>query len=413
MFFKPIALFAVLASGASAQSRWNKLSSVCVPQSAQSGRRNLKPKTRKGGKTAKGGKTMKGEGQKTKNKGGEKKPKKAKFPKSPTVVDVTRGIEEVSVFGEMLGRLTPLYREEFGPFTIFAPPNDVFENVTEWSRWSILSRLPSENVTTAENNFLASTFTYLVRILNYHTRRGRAPEDLPDLEDEPLLMASDITDGLQVNVQFFDDILEFKVEDGVVTVNGTEVIETDIEATNGVVHIVDGMIVEPIVGFVDARPDICIWCNLQPQTLLSNLYGATLVIAECGYIFNNDGATIEDDVEVDTNACLFDALIYGNYTLFAPTNNFLTADVVEGALNATGLDGVTALLSNHIVEGTYLASDIYDGFTLNTVSNETIGFNVTDDGVFVNGIPIVNPDMVSSNGVFHAIDGVIVFDPES
>ncbi len=99
----------------------------------------------------------------------------------------------------------------------------------------------------------------------------------------------------------------------------------------------------------------------------------------------------------------------GPYTVFAPTDDAFE-ELPEGTLDALMEDEeqLSEVLTYHVVSGEYMASDLTDGTTLETVQGEMITINVTDDNVMVDDANVVQPDIVASNGVIHVIDAVIL-----
>lgn len=82
----------------------------------------------------------------------------------------------------------------------------------------------------------------------------------------------------------------------------------------------------------------------------------------------------------------------------------------DSAAEGTNLGNV---VTYHVVEGVYMASDITDGLTLTTVQGEDLVFSVDGGAVKVNDVAtVVAPDISASNGVIHKIDGFLVPDSE-
>jgi uncharacterized surface protein with fasciclin (FAS1) repeats len=76
-------------------------------------------------------------------------------------------------------------------------------------------------------------------------------------------------------------------------------------------------------------------------------------------------------------------------------------------------DTLTAILTYHVVAGEVLSGDLTDGQEVETVQGETLTVGVTDDGVTLtdasgNTVNVVTADVEASNGVIHAIDGVLL-----
>jgi uncharacterized surface protein with fasciclin (FAS1) repeats len=104
-----------------------------------------------------------------------------------------------------------------GPFTVFAPTNAAFEALPE----GLLDKL-----------LLPENKEVLTQILTYHVVAGE-------------VMSSDIEPGEVPTVEGED--LTIKVKDGTVTVNGATVEAADVEASNGVIHVIDEVLVPPNV----------------------------------------------------------------------------------------------------------------------------------------------------------------------
>jgi uncharacterized surface protein with fasciclin (FAS1) repeats len=99
----------------------------------------------------------------------------------------------------------------------------------------------------------------------------------------------------------------------------------------------------------------------------------------------------------------------GPYTVFAPTDdafNKLPAGTVEGLLE--DIPTLTNILLYHVVPGKYMAADLVDLTSLETVSGETLTISVTDDIVMINDAEVIIPDIEASNGVIHVIDTVLL-----
>ena len=103
-----------------------------------------------------------------------------------------------------------------GPYTVFAPSDDAFAAV------------PKETL----DALLADPEGALTDVLTYHVVPGK-------------VMSTDLSDGMQaetVNGQTLDITIE---DDGTVMVNGAKVVTADIETANGVIHVIDTVLVPP------------------------------------------------------------------------------------------------------------------------------------------------------------------------
>lgn len=100
-----------------------------------------------------------------------------------------------------------------GPFTVFAPTNEAFANLPEGT---VADLLKPENK------------DQLISVLTYHVVAGK-------------VMAADVV-GLDSAETVQGGTIDIKVMDGGVTVDGANVVKTDIETSNGVIHIIDAVI---------------------------------------------------------------------------------------------------------------------------------------------------------------------------
>jgi len=265
-----------------------------------------------------------------------------------------------------------------GPFTVFAPSNaawtEVITNIEE------IEAIPGD---------------LLNAILAYHVVGGT-------------VLASDITDGL-VLTTLMGETIEFGVDGDVVTVNEEVISMTDMMASNGVVHVIDGvMFPQAVLAPVedDSTDD-------SVDDAVSDSVDDAIedVSPELGIA---DVAFMDPDLSIMIQlvalAGLGDALtLPGPFTVFAPTNAAWT-EVITDLTSLESLDPtvLSAILAYHVVFGTYEASDITDGLILTTLMGESIEFGIDDEGVVtVNEEIISMTDISASNGIIHKIDGVM------
>lgn len=101
----------------------------------------------------------------------------------------------------------------------------------------------------------------------------------------------------------------------------------------------------------------------------------------------------------------------GPFTVFAPTDEAFAA-LPEGALDdllkPENKDTLTGILTYHVVPGKFLSTDLV-GKTLEakTAQGTTVSIDATD-GVKVDGATVIAADILTSNGVIHVIDQVIM-----
>lgn len=101
----------------------------------------------------------------------------------------------------------------------------------------------------------------------------------------------------------------------------------------------------------------------------------------------------------------------GPFTVFAPTNaafSALPAGAVDNLLKPEMKKDLTGVLTYHVVSGALKAADLKDGQKLKTVQGQELTVSVKDGKVMVGGATVTTPDVVSSNGVTHVIDAVLM-----
>ncbi|MCL4871592.1 MAG: fasciclin domain-containing protein [Anaerolineae bacterium] len=243
-----------------------------------------------------------------------------------------------------------------GPFTVFAPTDEAF------------AALPAGTV----ESLLADPAGALTQILLYHVVAGE-------------VMAGDVV-SLSTATTVQGEEIAIKVENGNVYLNDTvQVIITDIEASNGVIHVIDAV--------------------LLPPSLTEDALGTIPEIAAAAGSFNTLLAAVEAAGLAETLSG------EGPFTVFAPTDEAfaaLPAGTVE-ALLADPTGALTDILLYHVVSGEVLAADVVEANRAITVQGEEIAIRVTPAGVVLNGYAmVVVTDIMASNGVIHVIDAVII-----
>ena len=106
----------------------------------------------------------------------------------------------------------------------------------------------------------------------------------------------------------------------------------------------------------------------------------------------------------------------GPFTVFAPTNDAFDAlpdGTVESLTQPENKATLATILTYHVVEGEVLSTDLTDGQEVTTVQGEILVVGVSDSGVTLtdaggNAVNVVIADVDASNGVIHAIDGVLM-----
>jgi uncharacterized surface protein with fasciclin (FAS1) repeats len=101
----------------------------------------------------------------------------------------------------------------------------------------------------------------------------------------------------------------------------------------------------------------------------------------------------------------------GPFTVFAPTNtafNQLPAGTVDNLLKPEMKTELAKVLTYHVVAGAVKAADLKDGQKIKTVQGGELTVSIKDGKVMINGAAVTIADAISSNGVTHVIDAVLM-----
>lgn len=226
-----------------------------------------------------------------------------------------------------------------GPFTVFAPTNDAFADVD-------LSQFTGDQ---------------LAEILQYHVVSDNiASGDLDAEQSVEALAGGNL----------------FITTDGEVRINDSAtVVDADIEASNGVIHAIDQIVLpdsyQDVVGIISKRYEL--------QSLADSVGNAEL-----------DAALQEE----------------GPFTVFAPTNEaFSNAEL--------GDQDMAEVLQYHVVPGEYLSEDFSGVETYETQQGEMLTIESADGSVTITDnsgqtYEVTEADLQGTNGVVHIIDGVLL-----
>jgi uncharacterized surface protein with fasciclin (FAS1) repeats len=243
-----------------------------------------------------------------------------------------------------------------GPFTVFAPTDAAF------------NLLPPGTI----DVLLADPTGLLTEILFYHVVSGTALST--DLSDQQEIVT---LNGLSVTVT---------INGSGVFINDAQVIVADILADNGVVHVIDAVL-------IPTEP--------TPTTVFDIISGSDVHnTLEAGLV----AAGLDQDLTLG-----------GPFTVFAPTDaafDLLPAGVLD-ALLADPSGDLTSILLYHVLSGTVLSTDLSDGQTATTLLGEDITVTINGAGVFINDAQVIIADLVADNGVVHVIDAILMPTPES
>ncbi len=303
-----------------------------------------------------------------------------------TIVEIAVETDDLSLLVSALGQADAGLVETLsgvGPFTVFAPTNAAFVALLETlgDDFNSLSDFDTD-----EEKAL------LVKVLTYHVVAGTAA------------FSTDLMNGQHIET-FQGENVGINIKDGTVHVedatdSNATVVTPDVEASNGVVHVIDKV--------------------LLPQEVLDALTPPVPNIVETAQNVDDLSALVAALIQAD--AGLVEVLSGdGPFTVFAPTNEAFT-----DLLNALGFHGLEdfdtaeekALLSRvllyHVVPGAAVAStDLQDHQRLETANHNEELFAILNHGVQIRDksgtdANVTLPDVVASNGIVHVIDKVLL-----
>jgi uncharacterized surface protein with fasciclin (FAS1) repeats len=275
-------------------------------------------------------------------------------PPSNTVVDVIVNSPDHELLEAAVGAagLVEALSAE-GPFTVFAPTD------------AAIGALAEALMITAEELLALED---LPAILQYHVVAGTA-------------LSTDLTDGQTITTLLGEDVTVTITADGVF-INDAQVTAADILADNGVVHVIDTVLIPP-----------------TPET--TTIWDVVVNSEDHNYL------------EAAVDAAGLSGALSGTdtLTLFAPTDAAFEALATALAVEVTdllALPNLGEILQYHVVAGAALSTDLSDGQEVATLLGETLTVTITADGVFINDAQVVVADILTDNGVVHVIDAVLL-----
>lgn len=238
-----------------------------------------------------------------------------------------------------------------GPFTVFAPTDEAF------------AKLPAGTV---ETLLKPENKAKLQAVLTYHVVPGMAKAD----------KVTGMTSATTLNGQR----AKVAVSGGKVRINNATVVKADVMASNGVIHVIDTVIMPEMRDAVDVAETAGSF-----GTLLAAAKAAGLVDALRG---NAEGKGI---------------------TIFAPTDEAfskLPPGTVDSLLKPENKAQLQRILSHHVVVGRAFADGVVG--THQTLAGERLEVKAERGKVLAGGAEVVSADIQASNGVIHVIDAVIL-----
>jgi transforming growth factor-beta-induced protein len=231
-----------------------------------------------------------------------------------------------------------------GPFTVFAPTDDA------------LAKLPADVV-----KAITSDPALLKKVLTYHVVAGK-------------LSTSDLKEGELKTVS--GDSITITKANGVTFVNGNPIAVGNVQATNGVIHVIGDALVPPLGDIV------------KVATTLPGFSTLAGLVTTAGLVPTLQGA--------------------GPFTVFAPTDGaFKSLDSATLAKVQADPALLKRVLTYHVVAGKLTTADLKEG-QLKTVSGDSLTVTKKDGVTYLDGVPIVVSNVEATNGIIQVIGKVLV-----
>ncbi|MBE2236881.1 MAG: fasciclin domain-containing protein [Caldilineaceae bacterium] len=254
-----------------------------------------------------------------------------------------------------------------GPFTVFAPSEEAF------------AALPA-----GELAALLDDPAMLANVLKYHVVAGT-------------LKAADIVNGMNA-ATLEGKPLTFAINGGV-TVNGAHILTSDVPVRNGVIHVIDQVLLPPAVDEKVESAAIAATAIPAPSPTGETIAALAGQLGDFSTLLKAaEAAGLTDDLAA-----------MGPLTIFAPTDAAF-AKLPAGALDALLADeaALQNVLLYHVLLNRYTADELAAAGIETAAQGNLLVFTTLDGQVRVNGVPISQADVEASNGIVHVIDAVLI-----
>ena len=276
-----------------------------------------------------------------------------------TIVDIAAGNSDFSILVSILqmpefSDLLAAANDSNSSLTVFAPNNVAFTNLLTALGKSSLDQVPTP---------------LLRQIVEYHIVGST-------------VLSTQLTNG-PVPTLLMDESITVDITNGV-KINSSNVILADLEASNGVIHAIDAVLLPSFV---------------------TNALGTITEV----FLFDNDYTILTAALQKADLLDVLSSSTVDGYTLFAPSNDaFIAAEITS--LDGLDAAALTPILLYHVLGQTVLSTGLPADGVVQTLSNdENIFLGYLTSSVLINGLTqITEVDIEKSNGVVHKINRTLV-----
>ncbi|MYJ31318.1 MAG: fasciclin domain-containing protein [Acidimicrobiia bacterium] len=265
-----------------------------------------------------------------------------------------------------------------GPFTVFAPTEEAFA-----------AALAALGMTAEE---LLGDTELLTAVLTYHVLPVAAPAEVV------------VTLDGQSVATVGGAVVSIAVDGGMVMVNDATVVTADIEASNGIIHVIDTVLIPPAEESAEEMVEEPVEESVEEPAAA----GTVVEVAVGSGAFPTLVAAVQAAGLVETLSGP------GPFTVFAPTEEAFAAALAALGMTAEELLGdtelLTAVLTYHVLPVAAPAEVVVtlDGQSVATVGGAVVSIAVDGGMVMVNDATVVTADIEASNGIIHVIDTVLL-----
>ncbi|MFT5288255.1 MAG: transforming growth factor-beta-induced protein [Planctomycetota bacterium] len=241
-----------------------------------------------------------------------------------------------------------------GPFTVFAPTDAAFAALP---KGTVEALLKPENKQT------------LAGILTYHVVPGT-------------LLAGSVVkaDGaVTVNGQKAQFEVRKEGKQTIVMIDGARIVATDIKCSNGVIHVLDAVILPADKNIVETASGAGTFATLLAAAKAAGL--AEVLAGE------------------------------GPFTVFAPTDAAFAAlpeGTVANLLKPESKEALVNILLHHVVAGRVYSEQVISAGEAKTLAGTTLKLTIDDGGASIGGGKLQTLDLDASNGVIHVVGSVLL-----
>ena len=260
----------------------------------------------------------------------------------------TKGFSTLVAAAKAAGLVETLQGE--GPFTVFAPNDDAF------------AKLPKGTV---EELLKPENRDRLTAVLTYHVVPGM-------IDAKSATKANTASTVLGQRLSISNEL-------GRLQVNESKVVATDIRCDNGIIHVIDNVLLpaeKTIPGIAKEAGTF--------NTLLA-------AVSEAGLAKTLTGT--------------------GPFTVFAPSDDAfakLPKGTVSDLLKPENREQLVSILTYHVVPGRIFSDQILEQDGSSTVQGQPVAFTLSANGISVNESSVIAANIQASNGVIHVIDSVLL-----